>query len=147
MRNPISTARLTSALACALLLAASASSAESDNTKPSLSLKASPQTGFAPTRVVLSVEVKGGTDDYADFYCPSVEWDWGDDTKAESKTDCEPYEAGKSEIKRRYVFDRVFQSPGNFRVAFRLKQKDKVVGSASTTVNIRPGIRDGEGIR
>jgi hypothetical protein len=143
MRNPFSAARITSAVACALLLAAGASSAASDKTKPSLSLKASPQTGFAPTRVVLTAEVKGGTDDYADFYCPTVEWVWGDDTKAESTIDCEPYEAGKSEIKRRYVFDRVFQSPGNFRVEFRLKQKNKVVGSSSTTVNIRPGIRDG----
>ena len=145
MRNPISVARLTSALSCALLFATGASSAEYDKTKPSLSLRASPQTGFAPTRVVLTAEVKGGTDDYADFYCPSVEWDWGDDTKAESKIDCDPYEVGKSEIKRRYVFDRVFQSPGSFRVEFRLKQKNKVVGSTSTTVNIRPGLRDGGG--
>jgi hypothetical protein len=43
------------------------------------------------------------------------------------------------------VFDRVFDSAGNFRVAFRLKQKNKVVGSTSTTVNIRPGLRDGGG--
>ena len=142
MRIPISVPRAVSAAACAVFLAVGVSAAD-NKAKPSLSLKASPLSGFAPTRVVLTAEVKGGNNDYADFYCPTVEWVWGDDTKAESKIDCDPYEPGKSEIKRRYVFDRVFQSPGNFRVEFRLKQKDKVVGSTSTTVNIRPGIRDG----
>lgn len=142
MRIPISIPHRVLALACALIIAGAAAAA-SDKTKPSISLKASPQTGFAPTRVVLTAEIKGGTNDYADFYCPSVEWVWGDDTKAESKVDCDPYEPGKSEIKRRYVFDRIFQAPGNFRVEFRLKQKNKVVGSGSTTVTIRPGIRDG----
>ena len=142
MRNSISIPRAVSALACVLVVGIAAAVA-ADDKKPSVSLKASPPTGFAPTRVVLTAEIKGGPDDYADFYCPSVEWVWGDDTKAESKVDCDPYEAGKSEIKRRYVFDRVFTMPGNFRVEFRLKQKNKVVGSGSTTVNIRPGIRDG----
>ena len=143
MRIPISTSRRASLMACALVLAAGTTSASDDKTKPSLSLRASPPTGFAPTRVVLTAELKGGANDYAEFYCPSVEWVWGDDTKAESSVDCEPYEAGKSEIKRRYVFDRIFQTAGNFRVEFRLKQKNKVVGSTSTTVTIRPGIRDG----
>ncbi len=142
MRNTLSIPRVASALVCAFTIAAGVA-VTADKTKPSISLKASPTTGFAPTRVVMTAEIKGGTDDFAEFYCPSVEWVWGDDTKAESKVDCDPYEAGKSEIKRRYVFDRVFQTPGNFRVEFRLKQKDKVVGSGSTTVTIRPGIRDG----
>ena len=143
MRIPTWIPRRASVMACALVLAAGTASATSDQTKPKVSLKASPATGFAPTRVVLTAELKGGANDYAEFYCPSVEWVWGDDTKAESSIDCDPYEAGKSEIKRRYVFDRVFQLPGNFRVEFRLKQKGKVVGSTSTTVTIRPGIRDG----
>ena len=46
-------------------------------------------------------------------YCASVEWVWGDDTRSESKTDCEPYEAGRSEIKRRYTLDHIYQSAGN----------------------------------
>ena len=66
-------------------------------------------------------------DDFAEFYCPTVEWIWGDDTRAESSADCDPYEAGKSEIRRRYSVNRVFQTAGNFKVEFRLKQKDKVV--------------------
>ena len=145
MRIPTATVSMVSALTCSLALSAGALLANSDKSKPSVSVKANPAVGFAPTRVVMTVELKGGVNDYADYYCPAVEWQWGDDTRAESKEDCDPYEAGRSEIKRRYVFDRVFDTPGDYRIEFRLKQKDKVVGAGSTTVRIRPGLRDGGG--
>ncbi len=145
MRISTSVASRLSALASALVVAAGTASAIGDKTRPSVSLKANPSTGFAPTRVVMTAELKGGVNDYAAYYCPTIEWYWGDDTRAESKVDCEPYEAGKSEIKRRYVLDRVFQAPGEFRVEFRMKQKDKIVGQGVTTVRIRPGLRDGFG--
>ena len=102
---------------------------------------------------MLTAELKGGADDYEDFYCASVEWDWGDDTKSETKADCDPYEPGKSEIKRRYVQEHTFRAlttdmpgaasmptaPQQFRVRFVLKQKNKVVGSGQTVVEIRSG--------
>jgi hypothetical protein len=112
--------------------------------KPSVSVRASPTIGFSPAHMVLTAELKGGADDYEDFYCASIEWDWGDDTKSESHADCEPYEAGKSEIKRRFVIDHTYTFSGDYRVQFRLKQKNKVVGSGSADVKIRPGIRDGQ---
>lgn len=40
--------------------------------KPSISVKASPSVGFSPARVVITVEIKGGPNDYQDFYCPAV---------------------------------------------------------------------------
>ena len=125
------------------------------NKKPSISLKANPTVGFAPLRVVVTAELKGGANDFADFYCASVEWDWGDETKSETKADCDPYEPGKSEIKRRYVQEHTFRSTGmsiggdpagnqpqniQYRVRFTLKQKNKTVGSGQTTVEIRQGI-------
>ena len=140
MRNPISILRLTSVLACALIVAAGSPFAASDKSKPSLSLKASPMTGFAPTRVVLTAEVKGGADDYPEYYCPTVEWVWGDDTKAESKIDCEPYEAGKSEIRRRYSIQHKYNIAGVYDVRFSLKQRDKTVVSARTKVIVREGM-------
>ena len=144
MRFPQSRAAVASALAVTVLaLSAAAPPVADKKTRPSVSVKANPSTGFAPTRVVLTAELKGGVNDYQEFYCPTVEWYWGDDTRAQDSLDCEPYQAGKSEIKRRYVFDRIFQTPGEFRVEFRLKQKDKVVGMGSTLVRIRPGLRDG----
>ena len=102
-------------------------------------------------RVVLTAELKGGADDYQDFYCATVEWEWGDETKSETAADCDPYEPGKSEIKRRYIQEHTFRSvssdepgapaaPTQFRVKFSLKQKNKTVGSAQTVVEIRAGL-------
>jgi hypothetical protein len=110
--------------------------------KASISLKANPSIGFSPARVVVTAEVKGGPNDSEDLYCASVEWIWGDDTRSESKTDCEPYEAGRSEIKRRFTLDHTYQTAGNYRVEFYLKQKNKRVLGGRTTVTIRPGVRD-----
>ena len=90
----------------------------------------------------VTAEVKGGANDAEELYCASVEWVWGDETKSESKADCEPYEAGRSEIKRRYTLDHVYQSGGQYRVEFYLKQKNKRVLGAQTTITIRPGARD-----
>jgi hypothetical protein len=137
---------MTRKVAATLALFASAALVTGQEQKrPSITVRASPSAGFSPLKVVLSAEIKGGPDDFADFYCPTIEWVWGDDTRAESTADCDPYEPGKSEIKRRYSFSRIFQTSGNFRVEFRLKQKDKVVGGGSTTVQVRPGVRDGGG--
>ena len=76
----------------------------------------------SPVRAVVVAELKGGANDYRDFYCATIEWDWGDGTKSESKTDCEPYQAdglvpehvlepyqaGRSEITRRFVQEHTF---------------------------------------
>lgn len=132
------------AILCALAVAATVQAAGPDKKdKPSISVKVSPLVGFSPAQMKLSADLKGGADDYEEFYCATVEWDWGDDTKSESKTDCDPYEAGKSEIKRHFTVDHTFNTAGDYRVEFRLKQKDKVVGRGSTDVKVRPGIRDG----
>jgi hypothetical protein len=92
---------------------------------------------------VLTAEIKGGANDHEELYCPEVEWVWGDDTKSETLADCEPYEAGKSEIKRRYVTSHTYQTAGIYEVQFWLKQKDKRVVGGRTTITVRPGIRDG----
>src|SRR4051812_41456445 len=109
---------------CALGLAAGPRARDSkpDKDKPSIEVKSLPAMGFAPFRTVLTVDVKGGPDDYQQYYCASVEWDLGDGTVAEQKLDCDPYEAGKSQIKRRYIREQVFNSPGEFHVLFHLKQ-------------------------
>ncbi len=111
--------------------------------KPSLSLKATPPVGFSPLRVRVVVDVRGGSDDYADFYCPTIEWEWGDGTVSENSEDCDPYEAGKSTIRRRFTAEHVFRQPGTFQVFFRLKQKDKTIAASSGNVQVRAGLRDG----
>jgi hypothetical protein len=110
--------------------------------RPSLSLKAAPGTGMVPIRVSATAEFKGGDDDFQEYYCPTVIWDWGDDTTSESTVDCEPYEAGKSEIRRRFTIEHVFRRSGTYRVYFRLKQRDKPVGAATVNVHVQPGARE-----
>jgi hypothetical protein len=108
--------------------------------KPSLSLKITPPVGFAPLKTRLVVDVRNGDDDFAEFYCPTVEWDWGDGTVSANAEDCDPYEAGKSVIRRRFSTEHTFRLPGAYRVAFRLKQKERVVGSSSVNVQVRAGV-------
>ena len=100
------------AIFCWALVVIPAAAASDKDNKPSIAIKSSPVTGFAPFRVVLTVDVKGGPDDYEQYYCATAEWDMGDGNKAEQAVDCDPYEAGKSQIKRRYVREQIFDTPG-----------------------------------
>ena len=113
--------------------------------KPTLAMRATPPVGFTPLRVSASVDVRGGADDYAEFYCAAVEWEWGDGTMSESSSDCDPYEAGQSTIERRFRAEHVYRQAGTYRVVFRLKQRDRTVAFTSARVQVRPGIRDGFG--
>ena len=112
------------------------------NKKPSLSLKASPSVSFAPARIVVVAEVKGGADDLEEFYCPTVEWEWGDLTTSTVEADCEPYAPGKSTIKRRYTVEHRYKNSGGFKIILRLKKGDRVIASANAQVQVRAGLGD-----
>ncbi len=113
-----------------------------DVKRPSLSVRATPMMAFAPTRLFVSAELRGGPNDYEEYYCPTVEWDWDDGTKSESTVDCEPYEAGKSEIKRRFSIEHIYRMGGDYKIEIRLKRKDKVLTSSSVTVQIRAALNE-----
>jgi hypothetical protein len=139
------------ALSAATLVTASAQKADKDKdaktnqdpARPKLTLKAQPVISMAPSRVVLTAELVGGPNDFEEFYCPTIEWDWGDGTQSESTSDCAPYEAGKTEIKRRFTVEHVFRA-GAYHVTFRMKRRDKPIASAAVSIQVRPGLRDGE---
>jgi len=107
--------------------------------RPKISLKAQPPVGVAPFRVVFTGELQGGADDFEEYYCPTVEWEWGDLTTSESTLDCEPYEAGKTQIKRRFTIEHTYRNAGAYKVYFHLKRKDKSLAAASTTIQVQPG--------
>ena len=113
---------------------------DADAKRPKMSLRVQPQVVIAPAKATLTAELIGGSDDFEEYYCPSVQWEWGDDTSSESTTDCEPYEAGKSQIKRRYTVQHQFRRAGNYKLYLHLKQKDKILGSASATIQVQPGV-------
>lgn len=140
MRPPGLVGLATLSLTGVLCLSSSLGSAQSpekpDPKRPSLSLRATPPSGTVPVRIFVSAELKGGDDDYEDYYCPTVEWTWGDGTVSASTADCEPYETGKSQIRRRFSADHLYKLPGGVRVTLRLKKKDRVVGSIATPVQL-----------
>jgi hypothetical protein len=115
---------------------------QEENKKPSLSLKATPPIAFSPAKIRVVAEIRGGADDYEDYYCPTVEWEWGDGTMSENTVDCEPYEAGKSSIRRRFSSEHTYRTSGNHKVFFRLKRKNKTMAAASVNVQVRPGLRE-----
>ena len=128
--------------ACLLLTAETSLPAQSNDdrqARPRLTLRASPPVGIAPARVVLTAELQGGASDYEQYYCASVEWDWGDGTRSEASSDCDPYEPGKSEIRRRFTTERMFRRAGNHKIIIRLKQRGKEVAAATINVVIQPG--------
>jgi len=132
-------------LMCALALGASGAGSDDrddKDKKPKISVKANPTMGMSPARIVASADLNGGANDYEALYCPAVAWEWGDDTKSTTSADCDPYEAGKSEIKRRFTADHVYRQAGDYRIQFRLKKKDKSIAGGSTSVKIRPGLGD-----
>jgi hypothetical protein len=107
--------------------------------RPSLSLKATPGTGMVPIRISATAEFKGGDDDYQEYYCPAIEWNWGDGTVSETSSDCDPYEAGVSQIRRRFTGSHTYKRAGAYRIMFRLKHRDKVLTSQTTVVRVLGG--------
>ena len=128
------------ALSAALVIPAKALYGEQGIKKPSLTLKATPAVSFAPARIVVVAEVKGGPNDFEEFYCPSVEWDWGDFTSSTAEADCEPYQTGKSEIKRRYTVEHRYKNPGGYKIVLRLKKGNKIIATANAMVQVRAGL-------
>lgn len=108
----------------------------------SLSLRASPTIAFAPARVVVSAELRDGEADLSRLYCPGLEWEWGDGTTSEAHVDCEPFEPGKTEIRRRWTSSHTYRTGGNYRVQLRLTRGDKTVVSGAVNVRIRGGLRE-----
>ena len=142
MTDPLRTCCTLAAALAILLPAQTAHGRQAEAKKPSLSLRATPPVGFTPLRVRVVVDVRDGSDDYAEFYCAGVEWDWGDGTMSESSSDCDPYEAGKSKIQRRFTADHIYRQQGQYRLTFKLKQKTKQVAASSTNVQVRAGVGD-----
>jgi hypothetical protein len=111
---------------------------KNEDPRPKLTLKAQPNVGVSPAKIMLTAELSGGANDFQEYYCPTVLWDWADGTESESTFDCEPYEAGKTEIRRRYSVTHTFRA-GAHKVWVRLKRNDKLLASANVVLQIQPG--------
>ena len=83
---------------------------------------------FSPARVVATADLNGGANDFEEFYCAAVEWEWGDDTQVEY---CRPTANRTRRARARSSGGSPpitsIERPGDYRIQFRLKQKDKPI--------------------
>jgi hypothetical protein len=132
-------------ISTALLLAApfgpEAGAGEGEPKKPGLELRVNPRMGFSPINALFTLELEGG-DDHEDYYCPELEWEWGDGSRSVTESDCDPFVAGETRIDRRYTNRHEFKQSGNYNVTVRLKRADRTVAKVSTTLTVRAGIGD-----
>ncbi len=112
-----------------------------DPARPAITLKASPLLAFAPARIAVHAELKGGALDYEPYYCATIVWDWDDGTTSENTPDCQPYQAGASRLRRHHTSVHTYASSGRFNVRFQMKRGDRIVGSASKAVLVNPPVR------
>ena len=84
----------------------------------------------------------GGSNAYEDFYCPTIEWDWGDwhavgiDNRLRALS-----EPGKPEIKRRFTVEHV--QGGQPQSDVPVKRNNKPLTAATVQIQVQPGLRDG----
>ncbi len=116
--------------------------------KVSLTVRASPAAAFAPARITLTAQLKGGSPETEDLYCPTVEWDWGDGTISQASADCEPFQPNKSDIQRSFRTQHVYKMGGEYEVKLLLKKADRVVAMGAASLNIGRALDEiGDSIR
>ena len=123
--------------------------------KPGLDLRQRPLFPQSPADMTFTAELRGGEDD-EDFYCPTVEWEWGDGarhgggesgTKSVEEGDCEPYQPGVSKIQRRFEKEHRFSEWGDYRVQITLRKANRVIARQSKTVTVKAGAGDPTSLR
>jgi len=103
--------------------------------KPRLDVRVSPRVVMSPARVLVVVELVGG-DDTEEYYCPGLNWDWGDGSRSFRESDCEPFEAGGS-LERRFSATHVYGSPGDYSIRVTLRRAERDLASNSTQLMVR----------
>lgn len=108
--------------------------------RPRLDLRVTPRVAFSPANVLVTAELVGG-EEHEDFYCPALEWDWGDGARSAHEADCPPFEPGV-ELDRRFTAEHGYRSAGTYTVKLTMRRASRRLAVATATVNVRPGFRD-----
>jgi hypothetical protein len=108
--------------------------------KPRLDLRATPRIAFSPAYVLLTAELVGG-DEVEEFYCPALEWNWGDGGKSVRESDCPPFQAG-AELVRHFSAEHGYRHAGEYQITVTLRRANRSLAMASARVNVRPGVGD-----
>lgn len=102
--------------------------------RPQLDLRASPRMAFSPVEILLTGQLKGGSD-LEEFYCPGLEWDWGDGTRSAHESDCAPFESGAA-LERFFSARHAFREPGAYNVRLTLRRANRTVAVAAIAVTV-----------
>jgi hypothetical protein len=102
--------------------------------KPQLDLRASPRMAFPPVEILVTGQLKDGAD-LEEFYCPGLEWDWGDGTRSAHESDCEPYEPS-TPLVHLFTARHAYNAPGAYHVRLTLRRADRTVAAGSVAVMI-----------
>ena len=105
--------------------------------KPRLDLRASPRMSLMPVDVLVVAELVGG-DAIEDFYCPAIEWDWGDGGRSAHEADCPPFQPGM-EMERRHSASHAYRRSGEYSVRVTLRRVGRPLAVACTVVTIGGG--------
>jgi hypothetical protein len=105
--------------------------------RPALELRVSPRFSFSPAHLVFTAELKGG-DDQEEYYCPEVEWEWGDGGRSVQEADCDPWKSD-TKIERRFVSRHLFVESGIYETRVTLRKADKMIATRSIELTVRPG--------
>jgi len=108
--------------------------------KPGLHLRATPRFAFSPAHVLFTAELKGG-DDVEEYYCPEIEWEWGDGGRSVQESDCDPWKPGTS-IERRYTGRHEYPRAGIYRVQVSLSRSGKKIATQTLDITVRAGVGD-----
>jgi hypothetical protein len=127
----------------AVVIAAAGATGASGSTKPQrprLDLRATPRVAFSPAFVLLTAELVGG-DEVEEYYCPALEWSWGDGGKSVRESDCPPFQAG-AELVRHFSAEHGYRHAGEYQITVTLRRANRSLAMASARVNVRPGLGD-----
>ena len=123
-------------LLLAAALAAPATAGEARGAKkPHLDLRASPRLALMPVDVLVVAELVGG-DEIEDFYCPAIEWEWGDGGRSAHEADCPPFQPGMA-MARRHSASHAYRRPGEYNVRVTLRRVGRPLAVATTLVDVR----------
>ena len=101
--------------------------------KPGLNVKVYPLIGFSPIGALVSAQLTG--EESQDFYCPGIEWNWGDGTKAYQESDCSPWE-GHEDYPRFWSKKHVY-GYGDYTITVNLQKSGKTLLAGTTFLQVR----------
>ena len=112
-----------------------AASADRGGTRsPHLDDRATPRSAFPPAVVFVTGQLVGG-DDLEEFYCPALEWDWGDGGRSTQESDCPPFDA-ETRMARRFSARHSYHEPGYFEIRLTLKRGERRIAAGVVAIGV-----------